>query len=1283
MIIRPSGGSSSPPQVPIAPANLVVTSTQTTAIGIGWSDLSANEAGFRIERCTGTGCSGFTQIAETAENATSYTDSNLAMATTYRYRVRSFNSQGNSATYTTPVEVTTLGPTAVVTLNDISSLQDEKDAYGIFGWTYTGGQVPTIANGPYSVTGPIDVHASLEADDLWQNIVMYQRTGTQGYSDLRDAWLTYYLSTYLTDYASDLSGFFGDHTFGWGLIETGTSPSLAAANAIADTLQAQWYGFSTTTKNGFNGMRGPGRILKLASDITASGASNRRQWADDIWAALRDSFNWHELTVNGTDTGYWHELDAQSAIFEPGGQFEWAAGSTGMISSFSAGVLNEGLAAYYDLTGNAEVRRRLILMARFAQQFMLDSASQHTGAWVMVNAFGNTGTFYHSSLGSGQALQPFYTCTSVNTLVRGYLLTGDVGLLNRARLHWDRSSKATAGDTFPYTDRAPDDEVGHFMNKNMTGTIYYESDGELTYVSLLFKAVVNLNPALATPLEPDALTATTVSSTQINLSWNDRSNNELGFKIEQAVGAGAFSQVATVGANVTTYSDPGLTPSQLYRYKVRAYNNNGDSSYTTIAQDTTSSGGSPTAPSDPTGLTVTAVSYSQINLTWTDTSNNESGFEIQRAIGVGGFSLLATTGPNIQAYPDTGLTANTLYSYKVRAINVTGQSSYTSTESDTTPSTSDLWSVMTNSSLRDSLTASSWIVIPGPDGKSDNIGNVLISWSGGIILERPNNEQWLIIKNGGHDSWMYNDVWGYRLDSPSGWTLLRKSYLPYVNRDEWDGNVTVGMDPSTVGTTNQLGTSNAHSIFADGSPGNAHTYDMCGYSDLTDECWWYSGAHTNGGPRQAPINKFSMATYTYSYGPNWFSSVLPGTQFAVTDTKSDGTIVISGYKMMNYNPQTNVVTDLATTTAAYEFYQTGRYVNGKMYSFGPSPSRDPGFTHTSCRVHEPGVQGETFINITPPIPFGTTAPGVAWEPDISQFVIWIGQNDVYLLDPVTGISTPRTVPGTNPGEAVHFPGDFSLGVYKRFGRIGSGQYVLMNSLDAVHLLTLDLTPPAASTINFNNATNLGENDGASTTLTGSHSCSGSDRLGVVAILGDNNNGGAGADDIASVTWGGSPCTLIDKITVFPDNSARFQYLYAILGPATGSQSIVITTSGAHSLYGLAASYTGVQQSSQPDATTTHISPSPTSSTLTTSLTTTTDESWIIMVEQSFKDTENTPGVAGAGAVRRTYNATYGNISIFDSGGAISPTGSYSMTTTRPTSPVIRGINHIMASFKPA
>src|SRR6185369_8968497 len=120
--------------------------------------------------------------------------------------------------------------------------------------------------------------------------------------------------------------------------------------------------------------------------------------------------------------------------------------------------------------------------------------------------------------------------------------------------------------------------------------------------------VPNRATSNAPPAAPSALTATAVSSSQINLAWTDNANNETGFKIERKTGAGGtYSQIATVGANITTYNNnTGLSASTTYYYRVRANNAAGDSAYSNEANATTQAPGSP-------DLIVTAVTWTPAN----------------------------------------------------------------------------------------------------------------------------------------------------------------------------------------------------------------------------------------------------------------------------------------------------------------------------------------------------------------------------------------------------------------------------------------------------------------------------------------------------------------------------------------------------------------------------------------------------------------------------------------------------------------------------------------------
>ena len=92
-------------------------------------------------------------------------------------------------------------------------------------------------------------------------------------------------------------------------------------------------------------------------------------------------------------------------------------------------------------------------------------------------------------------------------------------------------------------------------------------------------------------------------------------------------------------------------------------------------------------PAAPDGLGASAVSQTQINLSWTDRSGNEAGFSIERKTSAGGtYAVIATTTANVAAYSDSTLSAGTAYYYRLRSFNIDGFSSYSVEANATTQS---------------------------------------------------------------------------------------------------------------------------------------------------------------------------------------------------------------------------------------------------------------------------------------------------------------------------------------------------------------------------------------------------------------------------------------------------------------------------------------------------------------------------------------------------------------------------------------------------------------------
>ena len=191
------------------------------------------------------------------------------------------------------------------------------------------------------------------------------------------------------------------------------------------------------------------------------------------------------------------------------------------------------------------------------------------------------------------------------------------------------------------------------------------------------------------PKPPSNLSATATSTSAISLTWTDASNNEDEFLVEQCDGAGCgdFQEVGRPAANATSFDDTGLAAGTTYRYRVAAINTAGSSRFSNIAEATTLSE-PPPPPNAPTDLTAQGMSSSQIDLSWSDNSNNEDGFYIERCQDFlalcSSFDPIGQVGANATSYSSLGLAAETTYTYRVRAFNISGNSGYTNYDEATT-----------------------------------------------------------------------------------------------------------------------------------------------------------------------------------------------------------------------------------------------------------------------------------------------------------------------------------------------------------------------------------------------------------------------------------------------------------------------------------------------------------------------------------------------------------------------------------------------------------------------
>lgn len=209
------------------------------------------------------------------------------------------------------------------------------------------------------------------------------------------------------------------------------------------------------------------------------------------------------------------------------------------------------------------------------------------------------------------------------------------------------------------------------------------ASGDSTYSNETSVTTTGTPPV--TIVAPSNIAANSVWDTRADVSWNDNSNNETGFKLERKTGpGGTYAQIAVISANWTSCIDNTVSPGTLYYYRIRATNGALDSTYSSEASVTTT--GTPVTINPPSNLVANASNPNHIDLGWSDNSNNETNFKLERKTGSGGaYAQIQLVSPDWTSSWDSSVSAGTTYSYRIRATNSNGDSAYSNEATVTTP----------------------------------------------------------------------------------------------------------------------------------------------------------------------------------------------------------------------------------------------------------------------------------------------------------------------------------------------------------------------------------------------------------------------------------------------------------------------------------------------------------------------------------------------------------------------------------------------------------------------
>ena len=206
-----------------------------------------------------------------------------------------------------------------------------------------------------------------------------------------------------------------------------------------------------------------------------------------------------------------------------------------------------------------------------------------------------------------------------------------------------------------------------YLSSNTTYEYRLQSQngvGQSAY-SLIVSAKTNALP----PAVPYLHAPTAPSASLVTLSWYSSSYPDQYTIFRRLPGATLWTVVASVDGMTTDYSDSSVAPNTTYEYSVSATNSAGTSANSSVQTIRTPKLPAPTAA---TNLAAHTVSRMAVAITWTD-STYETQYRMERRLGEGAWQSLALLTSNTVSYQDTTVAQGGIYSYRVAAINLHGE----------------------------------------------------------------------------------------------------------------------------------------------------------------------------------------------------------------------------------------------------------------------------------------------------------------------------------------------------------------------------------------------------------------------------------------------------------------------------------------------------------------------------------------------------------------------------------------------------------------------------------
>ncbi|HIJ97249.1 MAG TPA: multicopper oxidase domain-containing protein [Desulfuromonadales bacterium] len=653
--------------LPAAPSALTATAATTSSVNLAWTDNSSNESGFIVTRTPA-----FATAVTVPANATTYTDTTAVAGTAYSYNVAATNGLGSSTASTASVAVPAVLAITTATLPAA---------------TVNAAYTTTVASaggvGPYTWTAS-GLPAGLTFDAALLTI-----SGTPVLTDVpvTAASATFNVNFTVTDTFTPAAAVSKTISLLVNQILPAAPSALTATTATASSVKLSWTD-NSSNEAGFTVTRTPA----FATAVTV--AANATTYTDTT-AAAGTAYSYSVVATNGLGSS----AASNTAIAAV------PAVLAITTATLPAGAVNAAYTATFAATGGAAPLTWSAI--GLPAGLTMSTAGVISGTPTPANVPTALSATFPVTITANDSLATAQTASVTFNLVINQvlpaaptLLTAKATGMTSIALNWVDNANNETGFSLQRATNAtftkglitvalPANTITYADITAVAGTTYYYRIASSNIVGLSTYALSTLvtTPKVALLIAPITLPIGTV-----NVAYTATIKASGGVKpyVWTATGLPAGLTMAPATGVISGIPVPTLLPTALSQiFPITVTVTDGTGAAGVLALNLTIKQGKPAVP---TLLTAVAASATQVNLSWTG-SSNATGYTVQRtstAVAVGGKKAKATTVTFVVpagavTYSDITAVTKTTYSYKVNATNIVGASAFTAAVTVTTP----------------------------------------------------------------------------------------------------------------------------------------------------------------------------------------------------------------------------------------------------------------------------------------------------------------------------------------------------------------------------------------------------------------------------------------------------------------------------------------------------------------------------------------------------------------------------------------------------------------------